>query len=50
MLQAMEVAVEDCPVAPLYESLDSYIINDKFEYEEGANFFWNFTVANVHVK
>lgn len=50
MLKAMEVAVEDCPVVPLFESLDTYIINDKFEYEEGANFFWNFSVANVHLK
>ncbi|MCR4903394.1 MAG: ABC transporter substrate-binding protein [Butyrivibrio sp.] len=50
MLKAMEVAVEDCPVIPLYESLDTYIISDRFEYEEGANFFWNFTVADVHVK
>ncbi len=50
MLKAMEVACEDCPVIPLYETLDTYIINDRFEYEEGANFFWNFSVAYVHTK
>lgn len=50
MLKAMEVAVEDCPVIPLYESLDTYIISDRFDYEEGANFFWNFSVANVRLK
>ncbi len=50
MLEAMEVAVEDCPYVPLYESKDTYIISNDFEYEEGVNFFWNFTVANVHTK
>ena len=50
MLKAMKVAVEDCPVIPLYEQLDTYIISDKFDYKEGANFFWNFSVANVHLK
>lgn len=50
MLNAMKVAVEDCPLITLYESLDTYIIDDQFEYEEGANFFWNFSVANVHLK
>lgn len=50
MLQAMEIAVDDCPYIPLYETRDTYIINDKFDYEEGPNFFWNFSVANVHLK
>lgn len=50
MLNAMKIAVEDCPVDTLYETKDTYIINDKFEYEEGPNFFWNFSVANVHLK
>ena len=50
MLEAMEVAVEDCPYVTLYEIQDTYVLSNEFEYEEGANFFWNFTVANVHVK
>ena len=50
MLQAMEIAVDDCPYVPIYESQDTYIINDRFDYEEGPNFFWNFSVANVHLK
>ena len=50
MLEAMKIAVEDCPYVPMYEYKSNYIINDKFEYEEGPNFFWNFTVANVHLK
>ena len=50
MLQAMKIAVDDCPYVTLYETNDTYIINDRFDYEEGPNFFWNFSVANVHLK
>lgn len=50
MLDAMELAVEDCPYVTMYETNDTYIISNDFEYEEGPNFFWNFTVANVHTK
>lgn len=50
MLEAMKIAVEDCPYVPVYEVNDTYIIGNEFEYEEGPNFFWNFTVANVHTK
>ena len=50
MLEAMKIAVEDCPYVTIDEKQDTYIINNKFEYEEGPNFFWNFTVANVHIK
>lgn len=50
MLQAMGVAVEDCPVDTLYEVLDTYAISNEFTYEASPNFFWNFTVADIHLK
>lgn len=50
MIEAYEQVVEDCPYVPLFQQIDRYIISDEFEYHEGPAFFWNYSVANVHLK
>lgn len=50
LLNAMQIIVDDCAYDPLYETQNTYVLSNDFEYEEGPNVFWNFTVANVHVK
>ncbi len=49
MIEGATVAAEDCPYVSLYYKDDTYVINKNFTYEEGPAFFWNFTVANVHI-
>ena len=49
-IEAYEKVIEDCPYVPLFQTIDRYIISDEFEYEEGPAFYWNYSVANVHLK
>lgn len=50
MIDAYKIVVDECPYVSLYQRLDSYIINNRFDYEEGPAFYWNYSVANVHLK
>lgn len=50
MIEAYGKVVEDCPYVSLYQQIDRYIISDEFDYEEGPAFYWNYSVANVHLK
>lgn len=49
-IEAYEKVVEDCPYVPLYQQIDRYIISNEFDYEEGPAFYWNYSVANVHLR
>jgi peptide/nickel transport system substrate-binding protein len=46
MIQAFTLAAQDCPYVTLYDFDETYVLNKKYNYDEGPAFFWNFDLSD----
>lgn len=45
-VDAVKIAADECPYITTFETLNTYVISDQFEFESSPQDFWNFSYAN----